>query len=222
MRAIKYVAIRLPILMVRAVCVPLAFLIPEYRQLVLMGTTGVGIFFSVDQALPRMPVEDLTRCQTNLVIWVGTALALAFTLPIISSWAAQPVSIGYAVMGIVARPLLNPLLETALDWKLRDGRLHNLELATGRCRDSAPKLLQLAKSSPLAEAVYSSVLLAIALTMVLAQVQTALEPVEQSMAVSLVVIVVCPLPFHLHPHRRDLREYVTEAKGAPKSTASRS
>ena len=177
----------------------------------------MGIFFSVDQALPRMPVEDLTRFHTNLVVWVGAALALPFTLPIISSWAAEPVCIGYPVMGIVARPLLKPLLETALDWRMRDGRLHNLELVTGRCRDSAPEVLQLAKSSALPEAVYSSVLLTIALPMVLAQAQTVLEPVEQRMAVSLVVIVVCPLLFQLHPHQRDLREYVTEATAARES-----
>ena len=62
-------------------------------------------------------------------------------------------------------------------------------------------------------------LLAITLTMVLAQAQTVLEPVEQGMAVSLVVIVVCPFLYHLHPHQRDLREFVASAREERESAA---
>ena len=86
-------------------------------------------------------------------------------------------------------------------------------------RRKSPELERLAKSSALAEAVYSSVLLAITLTMVLAQAQTVLEPVEQRMAVSLVVIVVCPFLYHLHPHQRDLREFVASAREERESAA---
>ena len=81
MRVTKFIAIRLPILIVGAVCVPIALSIPEYRQLAFMGAIGVAIFVLVDQVLPRVSIEDLTRFQTNLVIWVGAALALPSLCP---------------------------------------------------------------------------------------------------------------------------------------------
>ena len=178
MRVMKLI-VQSVMLVVLLVGVPVAFLTPGYEQLGYMGIIWIAVFLFVLLVLPRLPMDDLIRFQTQLVIWTGAAISLPFTFPIVSSWAGQPLSIGYAVMGIVARPLLKPLIETVLDWKLRAGRLHNLELATGQSVSSAFELANLAKSAALAEAVYSSVLLAVALTIVLAQAQTVLEPVEQ-------------------------------------------
>ena len=219
MRVIRFIGWLL-MLLLALVGVPVAFLTPGYEQLGYMAIIWMAVFLFVVLVLPRLPMGDLIRFQTQLVIWTGAAISLPFTFPIVSSWAGQPLSIGYAVIGIVARPLLKPLIENVLDWRMRTGRLRNLELATCKRISSAPELAQLAKSSALAEAVYSSVLLGTALTIVLAQAQTVLEPVEQRTAVSLVVVLVCPLLYHLHPHQRDLREYVANAKDERESAAA--
>ena len=201
------------LILVGIVGIPLAFYTPGYRELGIMLLVGILVAVVANVWFHKSRIDEFMKFQLALATMIGGIIAFVFTAPIGYAaivWLSGNTSTALIIIALVARPVLRPLVEMVLDKIIRRCQRHKLEQELGKDKTDLSKLEDLSKTTALAEGLYSSFVTGIALTKVLTQ--TDLNAAEQSMLIGLLVTVLVPTIFSIHPHQRGLRAFMKKEK----------
>ena len=188
-------------------CTLVSFLAGE----TLIGVLGIVGFMVIvgGLTLAKLPMPMPSRFDLMTTLFIVAAVALpisiSFGYDAIQDWVVGE-STWWVIVAIVVRPIGRSVLELGLDRLWQSNKLRRLEELSGKLAKGAHELYQYSRSTAVAESVYSSLLIGLALMKVLPKL--GLGQVEQQMTVLIVLSVSSVAICYLHPQQREIRYYL--------------